>query len=36
MNVSNNSSTHPFTRLYARIVEEDGAFTVSVRMLSIT
>ena len=28
------SPSHTFTRLYARITEEDGTFTVSVRLLN--
>jgi hypothetical protein len=32
MNFLNNSPGFKFTRLYARITEEDSAFTVSVRM----
>ena len=31
---SNKGKTGSFTRLHARIVEEDGAFTVHVRMLN--
>jgi hypothetical protein len=34
MNFSNNAPNVRFTRLHARIVQEDGAFTVRVRMLN--
>jgi hypothetical protein len=34
MNIINNSPSFTFTRLHARITEEEGAFTVSVRMLN--
>jgi hypothetical protein len=34
MNLSNRDSKCTFTRLHAYIVEEDGAFTVRVRMLN--
>ena len=34
MNLSSKSPDFTFTRLHARILEEDGAFTVQVRMLN--
>ena len=34
MDFLNNSPGFTFTRLHARITEEEGAFTVSVRMLN--
>lgn len=34
MNFSKSSSSFSFTRLHAYIVEEDGAFTVRVRMIN--
>ena len=34
MNLSNDDKRFSFTRLYAHIVEEDGAFVVRVRMLN--
>ena len=34
MNLLSLDSKHTFTRMYAYIVEEDGAFTVRVRMLN--
>ncbi|MBI3759673.1 MAG: hypothetical protein HY269_07960 [Deltaproteobacteria bacterium] len=34
MNFRNHSATFTFTRLHARITEEEGAFTVSIRMLN--
>jgi hypothetical protein len=34
MNISKHDSRFNFTRLHADIVEEDGAFTVRVRMLN--
>jgi hypothetical protein len=34
MNISKHGSRYKFTRLHADIVEEDGAFTVRVRMLN--
>jgi hypothetical protein len=34
MNLSKRDSKHVFTRLHACIVEEDGAFTVRIRMLN--
>jgi hypothetical protein len=34
MNISKQGSRYKFTRLHADIVEEDGAFTVRVRMLN--
>ena len=30
----NHSSGHAFTRLYAQVTEENGGFTVSVRMFN--
>jgi hypothetical protein len=32
MDISRNASGFQFTRLYAHIVEEDGAFTVRIRV----
>ena len=34
MNISKHQSRYNFSRLHADIVEEDGAFTVRVRMLN--
>jgi hypothetical protein len=34
MNISKRGSRYNFTRLHADIVEEEGAFTVRVRMLN--
>ena len=34
MNFINHGTHFTFTRLHARIIEEDGAFTVRVRMLN--
>ena len=34
MNLIRNSPHFTFTRLHANITEEDGAFTVSIRMLN--
>ena len=34
MNFRNSSPLPTFTRLHARIVEEDGAYTVDIRMLN--
>ncbi|MEW6452525.1 MAG: hypothetical protein AB1490_17835 [Pseudomonadota bacterium] len=34
MNLSKHSLNRNFTRLHAHIVEEDGAFTVRVRMIN--
>ena len=34
MDFRSNSSVPTFTRLHAQIIQEDGAFTVNVRMLN--
>ena len=34
MNISKHGFRYKFTRLYADIVEEDGSFTIRVRMLN--
>lgn len=34
MDIAQSSSSHSFTRLHARITQENGAFTVSIRMLN--
>lgn len=34
MDLRSSSPSHTYTRLYARILEEEGAFIVSIRMLN--
>ena len=34
MDIAQSSSSRSFTRLHARIIQENGAFTVSIRMLN--
>ena len=34
MDIAQSSSSHSFTRLHARITQENGGFTVSIRMLN--
>jgi hypothetical protein len=34
MDIVQSSFSHAFTRLHARITQENGAFTVSIRMLN--
>lgn len=34
MDIAQFSSSHSFTRLHAQVTQENGAFTVSIRMLN--